>query len=231
MMKSSQEMNNESVLANKKWDDFYNTKEVKEELERIEEELRPITSTSLSPQRHMIFRVFNTLGPEEIKVMIVGQDPYLDRRVADGFCFSVQDSYRRHVPPSLQRIGQVLQIDFRSRKEGGSLESWVHQGVFLINTALTTMTSTSGSHASLWKPFFLAFMKWMNEHTKHIVYVLWGNHAKQYAKYINKEQNLILTSCHPSPLAGKAFLTEAKNHFQDANHYLIQHNKTPINWT
>ena len=218
-------------MYNDKWKGFMEMKGVKEEVEKIENELAVIPNKNLSPLRQWVFRVFNVLGPEEIKVVIVGQDPYLNRDVADGFCFSVQPTiHPRHLPPSLKRIGELLEIDFGKRKEGGCLESWVHQGVFLINTALTTLTSKSGSHAELWKEFFLQFIKWMNQNTKHIVYILWGNHAKQFVPYIHKDQNKILTARHPSPLAGNAFLTEAKNHFQEANEYLVAHGQVPIDW-
>jgi len=216
-------------IMNHKWKGFVEQESVEVELKSIHKKLDEYYKhQKIVPPREVVFRIFDDLAPHEIRALIIGQDPYINLGEADGYSFSVPVGMK--IPPSLQRIGKVLSINFATRKQGGCLESWVDQGVFLVNASLTTLQGQSKTHTLLWNKFFVEFMKWMAIHTEHIVYFLWGNDAKSYQHLINKDNNLVLTSRHPSPLAGNGFEREAKFHFQDANAYLLKHNKDPIDW-
>ena len=181
------------------------------------------------PSKENIYKAFE-LAPKDIKVIVLGQDPYHGVNQAHGLSFSVMPGIRP--PPSLKNIykeiEQELKIDMD--QNNGYLLPWLNQGVFLLNSILTVEKSLPGSHRNKgWETFTDFVIEQISKNYEGNVYMLWGSYAKEKAKLINKDKNLILTSAHPSPYsANNGFF--GNNHFFEANKYLKEKGKQPINW-
>lgn len=184
--------------------------------------------TIVYPPGKLIFNVYNQLKPEDIRIVILGQDPYHNPGEAMGLSFSVPDKVK--IPPSLKNIYKEIASDIGgSIPTHGNLTSWVDQGVFLLNAFLTVEQNKAASHRNIgWQTFTDATIHYISNEFENIVFMLWGNFAKSKKPLINTEKHLVLEAAHPSPLAGNAF-SECK-HFSKANAYLIQHGKSPIQW-
>jgi len=188
------------------------------------------------PPKDNIFKAFTFFEPKDLKVVIIGQDPYQNKNLANGLCFSVPLSGSTKVPlsgstkvpPSLRNIFKELERCYGTYRNDTDLSDWATNGVLLLNTALTVKENEPGSHTRLWKNFTTDLIKYISQNTKHVVYMLWGNHAQSYQKFINENENLILEHTHPSPLSRKPFV--GNDHFRLANEYLQQHNKEQIIW-
>lgn len=181
------------------------------------------------PKNSEIFRALQLTPFEQVKVVILGQDPYHGPNQAHGLCFSV----RRGVPPppSLQNIFKELNSDLGCpMPPSGSLEKWATQGVLLLNTSLTVEAGQPMSHANLgWERFTDRIIKELNERREGIVFMLWGSHAQKKGAAIDQTRHLVLKAPHPSPLsAHRGFL--GCRHFSKANEYLVAHGDTPIAW-
>lgn len=180
------------------------------------------------PPGHLIFHAYDKVAPQDIKVVILGQDPYHNPGEAMGLSFSVPKDIK--VPPSLKNIYKELATDVGCKiPNHGDLSSWATQGVFMLNAFLTVEKNNAASHRNIgWQYFTDATIQYLSDHFEHIVFMLWGNFAKNKKTLINHSQHLILESAHPSPLAGNAF--QGCKHFSQANAYLNKHGKKPIDW-
>lgn len=181
------------------------------------------------PQGH-VFNAFRYTELSNIKVVIIGQDPYHEPGQAHGLCFSVPDGCP--FPPSLANIFRELQCEYPQFiiPSSGNLQRWAEQGVFLLNASLTVERAKANSHSTLgWQTFTDEVIKVINENTSGVVYMLWGNFAKRKCQIVNPNRNLILTAAHPSPLSAyRGFM--GCGHFRKANEYLRSIGREEINW-
>jgi uracil-DNA glycosylase len=184
--------------------------------------------TVVYPLGTLIFAAYDACPPEDVKVVILGQDPYHNPGEAMGLSFSVPNGVK--IPASLKNIYKELAEDIGTTMPShGNLSSWANQGVFLLNAMLTVEKNSPGSHKNLgWQQFTDATIQYLSEHHAHIVFMLWGNFAKSKKVLIDDKKHLILEAAHPSPLAGGAFF--GCNHFSKANSYLISKGIKPIDW-
>lgn len=180
------------------------------------------------PRKEDVFKALEIVSPQDVKVVIVGQDPYHGPGQAHGLSFSVPPGVK--IPPSLRNMFKELNRSFNCPiPDHGNLMSWAEQGVLLLNTSLTVEAGRAGSHAKMgWHEYTNAVLDCL-QNVEHIVYLLWGNHAEAKRALIHSESNLILSAPHPSPLsAHKGFI--GCDHFVAANAYLQQSGRKPINW-
>ncbi len=183
---------------------------------------------TICPPAQNIFRAFDLCPFDSVKVVIVGQDPYHGANQANGLSFSVNDGIQ--LPPSLKNIYQEIYEDTNiTPSSSGNLSRWAKQGVLMLNSVLTVLANKPASHANKgWEKFTDAAIQSLNDKRIHIVYLLWGKYAQTKGQVINRDQNLILTSGHPSPYSASLFF--GKHHFSQCNDYLIKHGMTPIDW-
>lgn len=187
-----------------------------------------LTGKQIYPAPKNIFNAFDLCPFDQVKVVIIGQDPYHEPGQAHGLCFSVQEGTA--IPPSLINIYKEIEADLgRKSMTHGDLTSWAKQGVLLLNSTLTVQAHQAASHAGKgWEQFTDAVIRALAGR-KNIVYMLWGSYAQRKADYVNPDENLILKSVHPSPLsAHRGFF--GNHHFSRANEYLIGHGQQPIEW-
>ena len=181
------------------------------------------------PPGRQIFAAFNATPFNEVKVVILGQDPYHAVGQANGLCFSVNDGIQ--FPPSLRNIFQEIHNDVGSPiPQSGDLTRWAKQGVLLLNATLTVEAHKAASHQRQgWEQFTDEVISHLSQHRRNVVFILWGSYAISKRTLINPDKHLILTSVHPSPLSAyRGFF--GNKHFSKANNYLIEHGKTPITW-
>lgn len=186
-------------------------------------------SKQVFPQGSNIFRAFDATPFQEVKVVILGQDPYHGPGQANGLCFSVNEGVR--IPPSLSNIYKEVEANTgRKVSPSGDLNRWAEQGVLMLNATLTVRSHEAGSHQNKgWEDFTDAAIRILNEHKKGVVYMLWGSYAQKKGSFIDGESNLVLKSPHPSPLAAhRGFF--GNGHFSKANDYLKRMGKTEIAW-
>ncbi len=186
-------------------------------------------SGQIFPSGANIFRAFDMCPLESLKVVIIGQDPYHGDGQANGLCFSVNDGVR--FPPSLQNIFQEIRDDVGTPvPTSGNLDRWAEQGVLLLNSVLTVRAHLAASHAGKgWEQFTDAVVKIISERKRNLVYMLWGSYAQRKCGVVNAQDNLILKSVHPSPLSAYRGFFGCK-HFSQANNYLQNVGKQPIEW-
>lgn len=187
-------------------------------------------SKVIYPLPREIFSALNLTTPEDVKVVIVGQDPYHGPNQAHGLCFSVKPGVRH--PPSLQNIYRELQRDLGgSGPPQGHLVPWASQGVLLLNSILTVEKGLPGSHANKgWEIFTDRILKVLNDTRENIVFLLWGSYAQKKGHFLDKQRHCVLSAPHPSPFsAHKGFL--GCSHFSRANSYLVEKRRRPIQWT
>lgn len=181
------------------------------------------------PQSQDIFNAMNYIAFEDVKVVIIGQDPYHGPGQAHGLCFSVMPGVTP--PPSLKNIYKEIHSDLGiTIPEHGCLKSWAEQGVLLLNSVLTVEHGRAASHQKKgWERFTDAIIQTLNQEHSGLVFLLWGSHAQKKGKMIAKERHLVLQSVHPSPLsAHRGFF--GNKHFSKANSYLKEQGKMEINW-
>jgi uracil-DNA glycosylase len=180
------------------------------------------------PPGSLLFNAFNSTPFHEVKVVILGQDPYHGPGEAMGLCFSVPKNIP--VPPSLKNIYKEINRDLGFPiPTHGDLSCWAQQGVLLLNASLTVEHKLPNSHKNIgWHTFTDQVISRISEHCEHIVFLLWGNFARSKKNLISSTKHLILESPHPSPLAGGGFIGNA--HFSKCNDYLRVHDRKTINW-
>ncbi|MBR4409351.1 MAG: uracil-DNA glycosylase [Bacteroidales bacterium] len=180
------------------------------------------------PPGGLIFRAFELTPLPEVKVVILGQDPYHGPRQAMGLSFSVPSDVP--APPSLKNIFKEIQTDLGITMSGSpNLEGWARQGVLLLNAMLTVQAGVAGSHKAIgWQEFTDAVIKCISDRCNGVVFLLWGNFARGKKELIDTSRHYVLEAAHPSPLAGGAFF--GCRHFSKTNELLIKEGKTPIDW-
>lgn len=188
------------------------------------------TNYQCFPPGHQIFNAFNHCSPDDLKVVIIGQDPYHGYGQANGMCFSVNDGVLH--PPSLVNIFKEISNDIgKPYPESGNLMAWADQGVLLLNATLTVRSGQAGSHQNRgWERFTDAVIEKISESKKGIVFLLWGGYAKKKVKLINPSKHFILTSGHPSPLSANRGYWFGNCHFSKTNEILVKQGKLPVNW-
>ena len=186
-------------------------------------------TTTVYPEYKNIFKCFKMTQLKNVKVVILGQDPYHQPGQANGLCFSVNDGVA--LPPSLKNIYTEIESDLGIKmKNNGNLECWARQGVFLLNTILTVKDSQPLSFQNMgWETFTLEMVKKLNEDDNPKVFLLWGAKAWEKEKFITNPNHLVLKSPHPSPLSSYRGFFGCK-HFSKCNEFLVSKGLTPINW-
>ena len=186
-------------------------------------------SQTIYPPAKLIFNAFDQCPFDQLKVVILGQDPYHGPGQAHGLCFSVNDGI--DFPPSLRNIFKELKNDLgKEIPRSGNLIDWAKQGVLLLNATLTVRANQAGSHQNKgWEQFTDAVINKINEQKQHVVFILWGNYAISKAKFIDQNKHFVLTSVHPSPLsASRGFF--GNHHFSKANDFLMKNELQPVQW-
>lgn len=181
------------------------------------------------PPAFLWFNALNHTPFSQVKVVILGQDPYHGPHQAQGLCFSVLDGIKQ--PPSLVNIFTELQRDLAVKPPShGNLSAWADQGVLLLNAVLTVEQNKAGSHQNKgWETLTDRIVTLLNERREHLVFLLWGSYAQKKGALIDRTKHLVLTSPHPSPLSAyRGFIGNA--HFSQTNAWLIQHALAPIHW-
>jgi uracil-DNA glycosylase len=187
------------------------------------------TKGTVYPPPKFIFRAFELTPFNEVKVVILGQDPYHGKGQANGLCFAVGEGVA--LPPSLQNIFKELKSDLGQpvKDRTGDLERWAAQGVLLLNATLTVRAHTAGSHQNKgWEAFTDAVIKALSDKREGLVFILWGNYAKQKGAHIDRSKHLVIESAHPSPFSATKFF--GSKPFSKANEYLRSKGKAQIDW-
>jgi len=184
---------------------------------------------TIYPPGSLIFNAFNTTPFENVKVVIIGQDPYHGPGQAHGLCFSVSNGVPP--PPSLVNIFKELHSDTGVPiPDHGNLTKWAEQGVLLLNASLTVRSAEPMSHAQIgWAEFTNNVIKKISEQKQHVVFLLWGKFAQEKQVLIDETKHLVLKSAHPSPLSAYAGFFGCR-HFSKANEYLTRNGIDPVNW-
>lgn len=179
------------------------------------------------PKQEDVFNAFNYFDIKKTNVVILGQDPYINENQAHGLSFSVKNN----IPPkSLINIFKELKNDLNIERTNANLEDWANQGVLLLNTILTVDKGASLSHKNYgWQNFTINVIKHINQNVNHVAFVLWGNDAKKYKKYITNHNHLIIESSHPSPLGAYKGFFDSKP-FSQINLFLMNKKNYNINW-
>ena len=180
------------------------------------------------PPKQQVFSAFTT-NLNDVKVVILGQDPYHEPGQAHGLAFSVRENVK--IPPSLVNIYKEINTEFGTPiPKTGNLKRWQEQGVLLLNNVLTVEAHKAGSHRNQgWEDFTLHCVEYLSEKQPHLVFLLWGRDARNKAKLINKQKHLVLESAHPSPLSAyNGFF--GNNHFRQCNDWLESQGLKPIDW-
>ena len=181
------------------------------------------------PKDEDIFAAFNLCSLDDLKVVIIGQDPYHGENQANGLCFSVKEGIKH--PPSLKNIFKEISSDLNKEfSDSGNLEKWAKQGVLLLNTTLTVRENEAGSHQKLgWETFTDEVIKKISNEKENIVFLLWGKFAESKMSLINIEKHKVFKAPHPSPLgAWRGWF--GSNHFSKTNNFLKEIKQKPINW-
>ena len=183
------------------------------------------------PPGSLIFNAFNSTPFDQVKVVIIGQDPYHGPNQAHGLCFSVMDGIP--APPSLENIFKELNTDIgMTIPPSGNLQKWANQGVFLLNASLTVRAHQANSHKDIgWHTFTDAVIQKLSDERSGIVFLLWGGFAKKKVSLIDELKHYVLTSGHPSPLSANRGYWFGNKHFSKTNELLVKQNLEPIDWT
>ena len=182
---------------------------------------------NIYPPKDQIFEAFNKTPFDKVKVVLIGQDPYIHKGEAHGLCFSVNKGVA--IPPSLRNIYKELERSVKGFKKPahGYLIEWAEQGVLMLNATLTVLEGKSNSHQKYWENITNDIIDVISK-KKHLVYLLWGKFAQNKCKNVSKTDNCVLICPHPSPLS-RGY--EGNNHFNLCNEYLVKNNIEPINWS
>ena len=186
-------------------------------------------SQTIYPPAKEIFRAFDSCGFEELKVVIIGQDPYHGEGQANGLCFSVRKEVR--IPPSLINIFKEIHNDLgKPFPPNGDMERWANQGVLLLNATLTVRASSPGSHQNKgWEIFTDAVIKKISEEKVNVVFILWGAYAQRKGEVIDRTKHFVIASPHPSPFSADRGFFGSKP-FSKANEFLRSKGLTEIDW-
>lgn len=212
------------------WDDILKEEFETEYYKKIREFLKyEYSHYKIYPEMNDIFNSLRYADYENVKVVIIGQDPYHEEGQAHGLSFSVKPGIA--IPPSLQNIYKELRDDLGCYiPNNGYLESWAKQGVLLLNNVLTVREHQANSHKTCgWETFTDSIIKALNKREKPVIFLFWGSCAKQKENYITNKNHYILKAPHPSPLSAYRGFFGCK-HFSKVNDILKQNNEEPIDW-
>ncbi|MFQ5493235.1 MAG: uracil-DNA glycosylase [Candidatus Dojkabacteria bacterium] len=188
-------------------------------------------ATRIFPAPSAIFRAFDLTPVDDVKVVILGQDPYhkVSGYNADGLAFSVKDEHQ--IPPSLRNIFKELEADTgKEAPDSGNLENWAKQGVLLLNATLTVRAGEAGSHQGRgWEGFTDAVIRKLADEKENLVFILWGSYARNKGEFIDREKHLVIESPHPSPFSADRGFFGSKP-FSKTNHYLRRRGIMEIDW-
>ena len=222
-----------SVKINESWkkllDSEFNSEYFKNLIAFVKEDY---SKTTCYPKGSQIFSAFDFCPINDLKVVIIGQDPYHGVDQANGLCFSVNKGVPH--PPSLINIFKEIQSDlgYKYQDNKGDLSKWAKQGVMLLNATLTVRNNSAGSHQNKgWETFTDKVIELISIETNNTVFLLWGSFAKQKKKLINTEKHKILESGHPSPLSANRGYWFGNKHFSKCNDYLDSVGKSKIDWS
>lgn len=182
------------------------------------------------PKGSQIFSAFDFCPFDDVKVVIIGQDPYHGYGQANGLCFSVNDGVS--FPPSLINIFKEIELDVNIPfPKSGNLERWAKQGILLLNATLTVRESEAGSHQNQgWESFTDAVIQKISDEKENVVFLLWGGFAKKKGAKIDRNKHCVLETGHPSPLSANRGLWFGNKHFSATNEFLLSKGKSPISW-
>ncbi|MEX1377138.1 MAG: uracil-DNA glycosylase [Eubacteriales bacterium] len=212
------------------WQPIFDEEVKKEYYSELREKLvKEYSAQKVFPDKNDIFNAFKYCSYEDTKVCIIGQDPYHDDNQAHGLAFSVKEGV--DIPPSLKNIYKELNDDMGVPiSTSGCLEHWAKQGVLLLNAVLTVRAHQAASHRSLgWEQFTDNAIKYLNEREKPVVFILWGNFARNKKELITNSRHYIIESAHPSPLSASRGFFGSKP-FSKTNKFLLKNNMIPIKW-
>ncbi len=212
------------------WDDILSSEYDKEYFKEMTNFLtKEYQTKTIYPKESEIFKAFRLTPYKNVKVVILGQDPYHDVGQAEGLSFSVKEGIKR--PPSLINIYKELFDDLGYNiVENGSLEKWANEGVLLLNAILTVEKDKAASHSKIgWETFTDEVIKKLNEKDTPVVFILWGSFARSKKKYITNKRHYIIESAHPSPLSAFNGFFGSKP-FSKTNNFLISQGLDPIDW-
>ncbi|MBR4065868.1 MAG: uracil-DNA glycosylase [Bacteroidaceae bacterium] len=220
-----------NVRIDPSWKDVLEAEFEKEYFSRLTSFVREeyAGTTPIYPPAKLIFNAFDHCPFNNVKVVIIGQDPYHGAGQANGLCFSVNKGVP--FPPSLLNIFKEIENDLGTPiPQDGDLTRWSDQGVLLLNATLTVRASQAGSHQKRgWEEFTDAVIRVLAERKENLVFILWGSYAQKKGAFIDRNRHLVLTSPHPSPLSAyQGFF--GNRHFSTANKYLARHGKSEIIW-
>ncbi len=196
------------MVINKHWDeilgDVIESKSFLETLRKVDDEY---TLKEIYPPKDSIFKVYELVNIEDIKIVILGQDPYHTKGMANGIAFSVYNDFPK-MPPSLRNIFKEIESDLGVKNTNKDLTPWVKQGIFLLNTTLTVEQGKANSHKDIgWNILVVETIKKISTENDKVAFMLWGNFAQGFEKYIDTEKHIIIKTVHPSPLsASRGFL-------------------------
>lgn len=188
-------------------------------------------TTVCFPPKELIFEAFNQCSFEDLKVVIIGQDPYHGDGEANGLSFSVNDGVK--IPPSLRNIFREINTDLETLflPSSGNLVRWAQQGVLLLNASLSVQKDSPNSHKHLsWSTFTNAVVQKIATEKENVVFLLWGSFAQKKGIKIDRSKHLVLTTGHPSPMSANQGKWFGNKHFSQANAYLKSNNKSEIDW-
>ena len=217
------------VKLGNSWDEILKDEFQKDYYLKLREFLKQEYSTRIIyPDMYNIFNALKKASYEDVKVVILGQDPYHEPGQAQGLCFSVPDGFP--LPPSLKNIYQELADDLRIVRRSGCLEDWAEQGVLLLNAVLTVRRGQAGSHAGKgWEIFTDRVIELLNERQNPVIFLLWGGYARKKKALITNPRHYVLEAAHPSPLSAYNGWFGCR-HFSRTNDILRSLGKEPIDW-
>ena len=214
------------------WKSFFNDEIQKEYFIKLMQEIEYEYDSSICfPPKDLIFNAFDKCNLNDLKVVIIGQDPYHGEGEANGLCFSVNDGIK--IPPSLRNIFTEINSDFDSifLPTNGNLERWAQQGILLLNASLSVRKDEANSHKHLkWNIFTDNVINYISDNCDNIVFLLWGSFAQKKGIKINRVKHLVLECGHPSPLSANRGFWFGNKHFSQTNTYLKSIEKMPIEW-
>tara|TARA_Y100000389_G_scaffold198035_2_gene233802 strand:- start:5869 stop:6579 length:711 start_codon:yes stop_codon:yes gene_type:complete len=222
--------NNNDNNGNNNNNDSEDLQKIIEKIESKREELK--NKSEIYPKRENLFKCFNYFEIQELKVVIIGQDPYHGPNQATGLCFAVES--KKKIPPSLKNISNELYNDLNIKLEDFTLETWAKQGILLMNCAFSVIQGKPGSQMKIWNNFTNYIISELNK-LDNIIFVAWGAFAYEKFKNIDCSKHYLIVSSHPSPLSYfKPFKEfppfKGSKPFSKINNKLIEYNKTIINW-
>lgn len=211
-----------------KWEDIFKQIKQSHDFSSMDNYLEvAYKERTVYPKHNDIYNAFRFTPFDEVKVVILGQDPYHGPNQAHGLAFSVVNET---LPPSLKNIFKELVDDIGCVRESGNLTSWATEGVLLLNTVLTVEAGKAHSHKEIgWTKFTDGIIQAVSEHHSHVVFILWGKPAQQKIHLIDMSKHTIITSVHPSPLSAYRGFFGSKP-FSQANNALLKHGQQPVNW-